>query len=95
MGQAVTISETSVPRLPRGVKLRFDKAREQWLVQAPERVLVPDPIALEVLKRCDGKADVGAIADDLAATYEAAREEILGDVIEMLQDLADRAVVTA
>ena len=95
MTEAVTISETSVPRLPRGVKLRFDKARDQWLVQAPERVLVPDPIALEVLKRCDGEADVGAIADDLAATYQAAREEILGDVIEMLQDLADRAVVTA
>ncbi len=44
----------SLPRLPRHVKLRFDKARERWVVLAPERVLMPDETALEVLQRCDG-----------------------------------------
>ena len=66
MSDAVTIGEDSVPRLPRGVKLRFDKQRDQWVVLAPERVFVPDPIALEIIKRCDGEATVGAIVDDLA-----------------------------
>ena len=55
----------------------------------PERVLAPDDIAVEVLKLCDGKKSVGIIADELAARYVAPREEILRDVIEMLQDLAE------
>lgn len=95
MSGRITISEESVPRLPAGVKLRFDKPRDQWLVQAPERVFVPDPIALEVIRRCDGTATVGAIVDDLAKTFQAPREAILGDVTEMLQELADKAVMTA
>lgn len=95
MSGRVTISEQSVPRLPPGVKLRFDKAREQWMVQAPERVFVPDPVALEVIKRCDGQATVASIVDDLAQAFNAPREVILGDVTEMLQDLTDKAVMTA
>lgn len=90
MSAPFTISERSVPALPRHVKLRFDRARGQWIVNAPERVLVPDAIALAILERCDGRRDVAAIADDLAALYSAPRAEILADVIEMLQDLADK-----
>ena len=64
MSQGVTISHESVPRLPPGVKLRFDKTRDKWIVLAPERVFVPDEIALEIIKRCDGEATVTAIVDD-------------------------------
>lgn len=95
MASRVVISEASVPRLPRGVKLRFDVARQQWMVQAPERVFVPDPVALEVIRRCDGRATVAAIVDELAATFQAPREVILGDVTELLQELSDKAVLTA
>ncbi len=28
---------------------------QAWVLLAPERVLMPDPIAVEILKRCDGK----------------------------------------
>ena len=91
----ITISEQSVPRLPVGVKLRFDRQREQWTLLAPERVFVPDPIALEVIKRCDGEANVATIVDDLAEAYQAPREVILKDVNQMLQDLADKGVMTA
>ena len=65
------------------------------MVLAPERVFVPDDIAVEVLKRCDGSATVGAIADALAAAYEAPREVVLEDVSALLQDLADKGVLTA
>jgi pyrroloquinoline quinone biosynthesis protein D len=92
---AITISDSSVPRLPRGVKLRFDKERDNWVVLAPERVFVPDPIALEILKRCDGNATVSAIADDLAQTFNAPRDVILKDVSALLQDLTDKGVMTA
>jgi pyrroloquinoline quinone biosynthesis protein D len=95
VSQPVAISTDSVPRLPAGVKLRFDKHRDAWIVLAPERVFVPDPIALEVIKRCDGSASVTAIVDDLAKTFDADRSVIEKDVSALLQDLADKGVMTA
>ena len=95
MTAAVALVETSVPRLAPGAKLQHDKRRDQWIVQAPERIFVPDQIALEILKRCDGEAPVAAIVDDLAQTFNAPREVILKDVLVMLQDLADKSVVAA
>lgn len=95
MSERITISGASVPRLPGGVKLRFDKQRDNWVVLAPERLFIPDPIALEVIKRCDGEANVDAIVDDLAKTFNADRAVIERDVSAMLQDLADKGVMTA
>ncbi len=89
------ITDASVPRLPKGVKLRFDKARDKWVILAPERVLVPDPVALEIVKRCDGKATVASIVDDLAKAFEAPREVIDKDVNALLQDLANKGMVSA
>ena len=41
-----TIGAASVPRLARGVRLRFDRVRDAWLLLAPERVLMPDEAAV-------------------------------------------------
>jgi pyrroloquinoline quinone biosynthesis protein D len=87
------ISPDSIPALPRGVRLRFDKVRNVWTLLAPERVLMPDEIAVEILRRCDGKASVAAIVDDLARTFSAPREEIAADVEELLRDLKDKGLV--
>ncbi len=87
------VESGSVPRLPRHIKLRFDKQRDRWVVLAPERVLMPDETALEILKRCDGETSVGAIVDDLAKAYEAPAAEIHDDVAALLQDLADKGFV--
>jgi pyrroloquinoline quinone biosynthesis protein D len=89
------IGEAAIPRLARGVKLREDSVRGRWIVLAPERMFVPDEIALEVLRLVDGARSVGAIADDLAARFAAPRQEILADVAEMLADLAAKGVVAA
>jgi pyrroloquinoline quinone biosynthesis protein D len=93
--ERIVISDSSVPRLPRHVKFRFDEARQQWLLLAPERVLMPDEIAVEIIKLCDGVATVGAISDALAAKFEAPRDQVGSDVIAMLQDLADKGVIAA
>ena len=90
---AVRIDAASVPRLPRGVRLRFDEERRRWTLLAPERVFVPDEIAAEILRLCDGVATVAAIADALAAKFGAPRDEVARDVTEMLQGLADKGVV--
>jgi len=90
----ISVSETSRPVLPRHTKLKFDETRQVWVILAPERVLAPDEIAVEVLQLCDGVRSVGEIADQLAAKYVADRATILADVIAMLQDLADKAFLT-
>ena len=92
--EPLVVSEASAPMLPRHVKLRHDKNRDKWVMLAPERVLVPDETALAIVQLCDGERTVGAIADDLAAKYNAPRDVIVKDVIAMLQDLADKGFVT-
>lgn len=87
------VEDSSLPSLPRHVKMRFDQRRDRWIVLAPERVLMPDEIAVEILKRCDGETNVGAIVEGLAEAYEASAEEIAEDVAEMLQDMADKGFV--
>jgi pyrroloquinoline quinone biosynthesis protein D len=89
------ITAQSVPRLPPHIKLRFDSVRQRWTLLAPERVLVPDEIATEVLQCCDGAATVGAIARTLAQKYRAEVEEVEGDIIALLQELADKGTVAA
>lgn len=91
----VLIAPGSVPYLPRHIKLRQDAARGGWTLLAPERVFTPDEIAVDVLKLCDGRRTVDVIARELSAAYNAPAEEIRGDIIAMLQDLADKGVVTA
>ncbi|WP_407178740.1 pyrroloquinoline quinone biosynthesis peptide chaperone PqqD [Bradyrhizobium sp. STM 3562] len=90
----ITISEASRPVLPRHAKLKFDETRKVWVILAPERVLAPDEIAVEVLQLCDGMRSVAAIVDGLAAKYAAPRADISGDVVAMLQDLADKGFLT-
>jgi len=93
VNERVLVGEASVPRLARGARLQFDKHRDQWIVQAPERLFVLDPIALEIVQRCDGVASVSAIVDGLAAKFNAPREVILRDVNAMLQDFSDKGVM--
>ncbi len=81
----------SRPILPRHVKLRFDKARDRWVILAPERVLVPDDISVEVLQLCDGQHSVADIVAILAAKYAADADLIQTDCLALLQDLADKA----
>ena len=89
------IDETSVPSFPPGVRLKLDETRKAWLLLAPERVLLLDEVAVEVLRLVDGKTTVGMIGDDLSVKFSAAREEVVGDVIEMLEDLQERGLITA
>jgi pyrroloquinoline quinone biosynthesis protein D len=88
------VSEASKPILPRHARLKFDETRQVWVILAPERVLAPDEIAVEVLKLCDGVRSVADIAEELAAKYAAPRDTIATDVVAMLQDLADKGFLT-
>ena len=88
------VEEASRPVLPRHAKLKFDESRQVWVILAPERVLAPDEIAVEILQLCDGQRSVADIVDLLAVKYNAPRTDIGTDVIAMLQDLADKGFLT-
>ena len=93
MSEAPAISGDVVPRLPRGVRLRYDDVRSEWMLLAPERILKPDGIALEILKRCDGKTTLDAIIDDLVQSFGAERQEVARDVREFLNGLAAKRIL--
>jgi pyrroloquinoline quinone biosynthesis protein D len=95
MTTRTAITEASVPALPRGVKLRFDKQRDRWVLLAPERLFVLDDIALEIVKRCKGEATIDEISDDLARSFSAPKDVVMKDVIALLQDLTDKRILSA
>ena len=94
-GRNISVSEASRPVLPRHAKLKFDETRQVWVILAPERVLAPDEIAVEVLQLCDGVAQRrrhGRSARRQICRRRARRSPT--DVIAMLQDLADKGFLT-
>jgi pyrroloquinoline quinone biosynthesis protein D len=82
-----------IPTFAPGVRLHHDKARGRWVVMAPERMIVPDEIALEVLRLVDGARSNEAIVAALAEKFAAPREEIAADVAELLDDLSAKGVL--
>src|ERR1700694_5639047 len=90
----ISVSEASRPVLPRHARLKYDETRQRWVILAPERVLAPDEIAVEVLQLCDGGRSVAQMIDQLAEKYTAERDAIATDVVAMLQDLADKGFLT-
>ncbi len=87
------ITDVSIPKLPKGVRLKYDQKRKNWIVLAPERMFVLDEISSSIMRHVDGVISVGKIADLLAAQFNSPRKEILDDVIEMLQDMADKGIL--
>jgi pyrroloquinoline quinone biosynthesis protein D len=87
------IDGAAKPRLPRGVRLKYDETRGEWLLLAPERVIKANPIAVEILKRCDGSATLDAIVDDLAAQFKAERARVEKDVHALLGELSAKRMV--
>jgi pyrroloquinoline quinone biosynthesis protein D len=82
-----------VPRLPRGVRLRYDRARDRWVLLAPERIFELDEIGFEILKRCDGTTSVAELAAALAKSFQADLEEVRMDVDAFLSDFANKRVL--
>jgi len=91
---SATIEASAVPRFPAGVRLQHDRARDQWVLLAPERVVELDEIAHAVLARVDAASDVDTIVQALAAEYGAEPEQVHGDVIELFATLLEKRMLT-
>jgi pyrroloquinoline quinone biosynthesis protein D len=84
---------SSVPALPRHVRLHYDPVRQAWALLSPEKVLWPDETSLAILTRCDGQSSIATIAGDLAREFEADVAEVEADVLAFAQDWSDRMVL--
>ena len=87
------VEDGAVLRFAPHAKFRFDEVRQAWIVLAPERLLLPDEQAVEILQLIDGERTVDGIIDELVRRYDAPRDVIAGDVVKMLQDLVDKKVL--
>jgi coenzyme PQQ biosynthesis protein PqqD len=88
-----TLATTGIPKLARGVRLRHDEARGQWVLLAPERVLNPDPVAVEILKKVDGVRSIDTIVDELASAFTVDRERVATDVDAFLAGLVEKGMI--
>ncbi|HYG90689.1 MAG TPA: pyrroloquinoline quinone biosynthesis peptide chaperone PqqD [Azospirillum sp.] len=92
----IAITEQDRVRLAPGVVLRHDRTRDQWTLLGPERVLVLDEVALDVVRTCTAEdATVGTGIDCLAAQFSAPRNEIAGDVLELLRTMRERGFIAS
>ncbi|MDZ4790639.1 MAG: pyrroloquinoline quinone biosynthesis peptide chaperone PqqD [Hyphomicrobiales bacterium] len=79
--------------MPRHVRLQMDELRDRWVVLAPEKVMWPDPVSVDVLQLCDGSLTLALIVDKLAVDYNAPPEVIKTDVMEFVQEWTDKRLL--
>ena len=87
------VTGTSVPKLPRGVRLHFDQVRNAHVLLAPERAFNVDATAVAVLQLVDGQRSIQIIASELATRYNADPAVIERDASAMIADLVAKRVV--
>jgi len=87
------LSAASRPRLARKARLRFDRKSERYLLLYPEKGLVLNPTAAEVLKLCTGEHRLDAIVARLAAAHGGEAAAVEREVRDFLASMVDRALV--
>ncbi|GBQ12154.1 pyrroloquinoline quinone biosynthesis peptide chaperone PqqD [Swaminathania salitolerans] len=90
----MSIAEDSIPGFTRGHRLQQDRVRDVWLIQAPEKAFIADPVAAAILRLVDGKRSLGTIIDLLAETYQAPRDRIAADVKTLVASLAEQKILS-
>jgi pyrroloquinoline quinone biosynthesis protein D len=89
------IESAARPKLAPHRRLHYDKARAGWTIQAPERVFLLDGPGHAIVSRCNGENSVAAIVDQLCEAYpDAPREAISADVVALVQEFADKGVMS-
>lgn len=94
MSAAVRVEQSMSLELGRGIRLKRDTGRDAWVLMAPERVIVLDEIGYEVINEIvDSDGALSGVIDRLSRRFDAPRDEIAGDVIEMLQSFVDKQLL--
>ena len=82
------------PRLASKARLRFDRKSGRHMLLYPERGLVLNPTATDIVRLCTGEHTVDEIVDRLTARYGSEpREVIEAQVRDFLRSMAERGLV--
>jgi pyrroloquinoline quinone biosynthesis protein E len=87
------IGPQSRPAFTRYSRLHHDRARERFVVLAPERAYELNDIGIVVLRLCDGRRSVAEMSSRLASDYRAPIDVVSKDVLTLLQGLADKRLL--
>jgi len=93
MADTASLDPNARPKLQSFVRLQYDDTREQWILQAPERVMVLDETSKDIVVLCDGKRSLGDIIERFAAVYDAPQDVIAHDVMAVIQLLKDKGML--
>jgi len=88
----VPLAADSVPSLWRLARLQFDPVRNQKVLLYPEGVVLLNDTGASILDLCDGRRSIGDIAAILGDRYQC---DVMADVIEYLNGLAEQALIHA
>lgn len=81
---------TDIPALPRGVRIHYDKVRDNWVLLAPERAVTLDQVGHAILQEVDGVRTFGEITTALAQKYNAPQKQIQEDSAGFMTALKNR-----
>jgi pyrroloquinoline-quinone synthase len=81
------------PRLASKAKLRYDRLAERTMLLYPEKGLVLNATAADVVKLCTGEPSVEQIVAELAAKYNQSAATIQREVLALLGSLAERGLI--
>jgi coenzyme PQQ biosynthesis protein PqqD len=88
------ISLDTRPRLAAKARLRFDRKSTRYLLLYPERGLVLNPTAADIVQLCTGQHTVDAIVERLVEKYVSQpRAVVEREVMTFLGAMADRGLV--
>jgi pyrroloquinoline quinone biosynthesis protein D len=65
------LTTQSQPRIGHGFRLQWEEAQSSFVLLYPEGMVKLNQSAGEIMKRCDGKADVSAIVADIESAFNA------------------------
>ena len=65
------LTAQSQPRIGHGFRLQWEEAQSAYVLLYPEGMVKLNQSAGEIMKRCDGKADVTAIVADIEGAFNA------------------------
>ena len=89
------ISAGTRPRLAAKARLRWDRKGERWMLLYPERGLVLNPTAADVVQLCTGALTVEDIVERLAEKYTTQpRADLEHEIVTFLGRLAERGLVS-
>jgi pyrroloquinoline quinone biosynthesis protein D len=89
------MSDARRPTLASKARLRYDRQRGAFVLLWPERGLVLNRSAGEILERCRGRKSVSGIVDDLSRQYPETRPLVIEeDVHRLIGALSRRGLLT-